>query len=127
MAPGQAVRVARFLNREPTWSIRTLQIFKPVNRHTRSTRGELQQARFSLGRPGTYALPEPLDDLVGFLVAAVIRELGPVVPKSSYQHFSKTVNGKRECAHVYLGHSTNQQFKFAFIKHIYQVSGNEFQ
>lgn len=72
-------RIPRLLDREPPWSIRTLQVFEAVYRNTRSSRGKLQEARLSLGGPAPHTLPEPLDDLVRDFVPSVIGELGPII------------------------------------------------
>ena len=75
----QLARVARLLDREATRTVGALQVLESVDGNTRRARGELQQTRLALRRPAANALPEPLDNFVVDLVAAVIGELRPVV------------------------------------------------
>lgn len=72
MALGQLTRVARLLDREPPRSVRSLKVLEPIDRNPRSASCELQQARLALRRPCADAFPEPLNDLIVHLVAAVV-------------------------------------------------------
>lgn len=76
-------RVTRLLDGESPGSIRSLQILEAINRHSRGSGGELKQASFLFRGPRPDALPEPFDDLVGLLVAAVVGKLTPVVPEDA--------------------------------------------
>lgn len=81
MAPGQPIHVSAFLDREPPRSITALQVLEAIDGHTRGTGRELEETSFALCWPGTEDFPEPGNDLVGLSVAAVVRELRPVVPR----------------------------------------------
>ena len=106
MTLGQLIRLPSLLNRKPSRPITTLQILEPIDRNTRSTSRKLQEARLLLGVPAADALPEALDDLVVFSVAAVVGVLLPVVDVD----FSDT---------------TNEQFELAFVEDVYKVRGDE--
>ena len=103
--------LARFLEREPTGTVRTLQVLEPVDRDATRARRKLQQTRFLLGRPALDCFPEPLHDLfaqrddqysserregktpaylVSLLVSAIIGVFHPIVD-------------------VNLGHSTDEK------------------
>lgn len=72
------INIPRLLNRKPSRPITSLQILKPIDRNTRSTRSKLQQSRLLLRIPSPNNLPEVLDDFVLLLVAAVVGMLLPV-------------------------------------------------
>ena len=80
MASWQLARVSVFFNREPPWAIRTLKVLESVDWYPRGSSGELEKAGFLLWGPRAKDLPEPGDDLIFFVVAAIVSELGPIVP-----------------------------------------------
>lgn len=107
MRLGQCTRIARLFNRKPSGAIRALKILETIDRNTRGTGGELKETRLLLCIPGADDLPEVLDNIILFLVATVVRVLLPVF-------------------HINIGNTTNKQLQFAFIKHVNQVSRDEF-
>jgi hypothetical protein len=100
MTLGQLIRLPSLLNRKPSRPITPLQILEPIDRNTRSTSCKLQEARLLFSIPAADALPEALDDLVIFRVAAVVGVLLPVVDVD----FSDTAN---------------KQFELAFVEDVY--------
>jgi hypothetical protein len=90
MALWQLRWIARLLDGKPTRPVRALEVLEPVDGDTRSAGRELEQARLALGWPAADALPEPLDDFIVELVAAVVGKLGPVV---ATEKVSLRING----------------------------------
>ena len=102
----QLPRLSRLLNRKPPGSIGALQILKPIDRNSRSSRRELQQSALLLGVPAANALPEVLDDLVVLGVPSVIGVLLPVLD-------------------VDVGDTTDEEFEFALVEDVYEIRGDE--
>lgn len=106
MTLGQRTHLARLLNGKPPRPITALQILEPIDRDTTRPRRELQQPRLLLGIPRPNHLPEVLDDVVLFLVAAVVGVFLPVVD-------------------VDVGYATDQEFEFALVEDVDEVGGDE--
>src|SRR5260221_14298248 len=81
----QLRRIARLFNREPSRSIRALQVFEPIDRNTRRPSRELQKARFPLWWPAPHTLPEPLNNFIVDFVSSVVCEFGPVIAIKRYK------------------------------------------
>ena len=114
MASWQLGSVSVLFNGKPPWSVRSLKILETIDWYPRGSGGELEEAGLLFWGPRTKDLPEPGDDLVFFIVATVVGELGPIVP-------GKDVNwgGKIQrwgYTHVDVGHSTDQELQFPLIK-----------
>lgn len=102
----QLIRLARLLNRKASRPITPLQILESVDRNTTRPRRKLQEARLLLRIPATNALPEVLNDLVVFRVAAVVCVFFPVVD-------------------VDVGDAADEEFEFAFVEDVDEVGGDE--
>lgn len=90
MASWQLARVSILFNGEPPWAVGTLKVLETVNWYSRGSSGELEEASLLLWGPRAKDLPEPGDDLVLFIVTAIVGELGPIVPEN------KKCQSKRE-------------------------------
>ena len=80
MALWQPYKITRLLDSKPSQSIRVLEILEATDGYTGGTSGELKRTKLLHSRPGTDTCPEPFHDLVGFPVAAVVGELGLIIP-----------------------------------------------
>ena len=94
------------LDRKSSRPIRALQILKAINRDATGARRELQESGLLLGVPGADDLPEILDHLVLFLVAAVVGVFLPVVD-------------------VDIRDTADQELELAFVEDVDEVGGDE--
>jgi hypothetical protein len=102
----QRPHLACLLNRKPPGPITALQILKPIHGNPTRPRRKLQESALLLGIPGADHLPKVLNDLVLFLVAAVVGMLLPVVD-------------------VDVGDAADEELEFAFVKDVDQVGGDQ--
>lgn len=102
----QRPHLPSLLDRKPPRPITALQILKPINGDPTRPRGKLEQSTLLLRIPGADHLPEILDHLILFLVAAVVGMLLPVVD-------------------VDVGDAADQQLKLALVEHVDEIGGNE--
>ncbi len=98
--------LSSLLDGEAPRSVAALEILEPVDGDARGTRGELEQARFLLTVPGPHRLPEELDHLVGFGVAAVVGMLLPVVD-------------------IDLGDTADQELELSLVEDVDEILGDE--
>ena len=94
------------LNRKASRPVRPLQVLEAIDRNTTGSRRELQESRLLLRVPGTDDLPEILDHLVLFLVAAVVGVFLPVVD-------------------VDVRDATDQELEFALVEDVDEIGGDE--
>ena len=107
MTLGQSIDLASLLNRKSPRPITTLQILEAVDGNAARSGSKLQESRFLFRIPRSDDLPEVLDDLVLFLVSAIIGVFLPII-------------------HIDIGDTTNQKFKFTLVENIDQISRNKF-
>ena len=111
MTLGQLIRIARFLNRKPSRTVRTLKVFEPIDRNPRRSSGELQQARFSFGRPGANDFPEPFNHLIIGVIPSIIRVSSPVIAEG-FDELGWRPRGQRfEDVHINFTHSTDEELQ----------------
>ena len=99
VASWQLARVPVLLNGEPPWAVRTLKVLETINWYPGGSSGELEEASFLLWGPRTKDLPEPRDDLIFFIVAAIVGEFGPIIPNKdvSSRKRERPVSRVRTC------------------------------
>lgn len=131
MTSRQFAGVSVLFNGEPPWAVRALKVFETVDWYPRSPSGELEEASFLLWGPRTKNLPEPGDDLVFFIITAIVGELGPIVPKEEKKKHE--LKGKKEPkrlgydAHIDIGHSADQEFQLPLIEDGDEVLRNDLE
>ena len=102
----QLVGIAGLLHGKPSRSVGTLQVLEAVNGDTGGTGCKLEQPGPLVALPLGNALPEPLDDLVGLLVAPVIGVSLPVID-------------------VNVGETTDEQLELPLVEDLDQILRNE--
>jgi len=102
MAPWQPYKITRLLDSKPSQSTRVLESLEAIDGYTGGTSGELHRTKLLHSRPGTDTCPEPFDDLVGFLVAVVVGELGLIIHVADGSVFRRRVRWRKKYAHINL-------------------------
>lgn len=102
----QRINVPTLLDRKPSRSITPLQILEPIDGNPTRPRRELQQPRLLLRVPRADHLPEVLDHLILFLVAAVVGVFLPVLD-------------------VDVGDAADQELEFTLVEHVDEIGGDE--
>lgn len=110
MASWQFARVSILFNGEPPWAVRTLKVLETVDWYSRGSGGELEEAGLLLWGPRAKDLPEPGDDLVFFIVTAIVGELGPIVPENKMSVKERKSLMFLGYGHIDIRHSTDQEF-----------------
>jgi len=119
MASWQPHGINRLLDSKPSQFARVLEILEATDGYTGGTSGELKRTKLLHSRPGTDTCPEPFDDLVGFLVAAVVSELGLIIPVVDGSVFRRS-QAEKKYAHINLTHTSNQQLQLPLIDQIFR-------
>jgi len=125
VASWQLASVSVLFNGKPPRTVRTLKVLETVDWYPRGSGGELEKAGLLFWGPRTKDLPKPGDDLIFFIVATVVGELGPIVPGKDVSRRKKV--RRRGYTHVDVGHSADQEFQFPLVKDADEVLGNDLE
>lgn len=100
----KSVDFASLLDRESSRPITSLKIFEAVDRDPAGTGGKLEKSALLLGIPRSDNFPEILDNLVLFLIAAIIRMLLPILD-------------------VDICNAAYEELKLTFVEDVNEISG----